>query len=123
MSGTVMAATAVKILRGGAVTIVIAVARRRRVDRRWCVVGCRQRLRQCRRCGRLRRRADDVVQWNRHDLDSGLMRCLFGSVGGAQPDRQEVTVKGSRASFRFTEFYQHWKSGGGGWPAASDFPA
>src|SRR3546814_12915862 len=28
---------------------------------------------------------------------------VFGSVGGAQPDRQEVTVKGSRARFRFTE--------------------
>src|SRR3546814_9842812 len=48
---------------------------------------------------------------------------VFGSVGGAQPDRQEVTVKGSRASFRFTEFYQLWKSGGGEWTAAYDFPA
>src|SRR3546814_19470871 len=48
---------------------------------------------------------------------------VFGSVGGAHPARQEVTVKGSRASFRFTEFYQLWKSGGGAWTAAYDFPA
>ena len=48
---------------------------------------------------------------------------MLGSVGGAQPDRQEVTVKGSKASFRFTEFYQLWKSSGGEWQAAYDFPA
>ncbi len=47
---------------------------------------------------------------------------VLGSVGGAQPDRQEVTVKGAKASFRFTEFYQLWKSSGGEWKAAYDFP-
>lgn len=48
---------------------------------------------------------------------------VLGSVGGAQPDRQEVTVKGAKSSFRFTEFYQLWKSSGGEWAAAYDFPA
>ncbi len=48
---------------------------------------------------------------------------VLGSVGGAQPDRQDVTVKGSKTSFRFTEFYQLWKSSGGEWRAAYDFPA
>jgi len=48
---------------------------------------------------------------------------VLGSVGGAQPDRQEVTVKGAKASFRFTEFYQLWKSTGGEWAAAYDFPS
>lgn len=48
---------------------------------------------------------------------------VLGTVGGAQPDRQEVTVKGAKASFRFTEFYQLWKSTGGDWAAAYEFPA
>lgn len=48
---------------------------------------------------------------------------VIGTVGGAQPDRQEVTVKAARTSFRFTEFYQLWKSSGGEWTAAYDFPA
>lgn len=48
---------------------------------------------------------------------------VLGTVGGVQPDRQEVTVKGAKASFRFTEFYQLWKSTGGDWAAAYDFPA
>ncbi|NQW09892.1 MAG: Gfo/Idh/MocA family oxidoreductase [Alphaproteobacteria bacterium] len=48
---------------------------------------------------------------------------VLGSVGGAQPDRQEVTVKGAKRSYRFTEFYQLWTSDGGEWDAAYDFPA
>lgn len=35
------------------------------------------------------------------------------SVGGAQPDRQELTIKGSRASRRITEFYIDAMSDGG----------
>ena len=34
----------------------------------------------------------------------GLPVSVFGSVGGAQPDRQEVTVKGEKASRRISEF-------------------
>lgn len=48
---------------------------------------------------------------------------VIGTVGGAQPDRQEVTVKAAKTSFRFTEFYQLWKSSGGDWAAAYEFPA
>lgn len=47
---------------------------------------------------------------------------VLGTVGGAQPDRQEVTVKGTGTSFRFSEFYQLWKSAGGAWEKAFDFP-
>ena len=47
---------------------------------------------------------------------------VLGSVGGAQPDRQEVTVKGTKHSYRFTEFYQLWSSDGGDWDAAYSFP-
>lgn len=47
---------------------------------------------------------------------------VLGSVGGAQPDRQEVTVKGTKHSYRFTEFYQLWSSDGGAWEAAYRFP-
>ena len=38
---------------------------------------------------------------------------VMASVGGAQPDRQELTVKGSRASRRITEFYIDAMSDGG----------
>ncbi|MEQ8815934.1 MAG: Gfo/Idh/MocA family oxidoreductase [Thalassobaculum sp.] len=48
---------------------------------------------------------------------------VLGTVGGAQPDRQEVTVKAARTSFRFTEFYQLWRSAGAEWTAAYEFPA
>ena len=34
----------------------------------------------------------------------GLPVSILGSVGGAQPDRQEVTVKGAKASRRISEF-------------------
>lgn len=48
---------------------------------------------------------------------------VIGTVGGAQPDRQEVTVKAAKTSFRFTEFYQLWRSAGAEWTAAYEFPA
>lgn len=34
----------------------------------------------------------------------GLPVSILGSIGGAQPDRQEVTVKGAKASRRISEF-------------------
>ena len=36
----------------------------------------------------------------------GLPVNLFASVGGVQPDRQEFTVKGSKASRKVAEFYR-----------------
>lgn len=58
----------------------------------------------------------------RLETPEGRPVSVLGTVGGAQPDRQEVTVKASKTSFRFTEFYQLWKSTGGPWEAAYDFP-
>lgn len=44
---------------------------------------------------------------------SGAPVTVMGSVGGAQPDRQEVTIKGSKASRRITDFYRNAASTGG----------
>ena len=38
---------------------------------------------------------------------------ILASVGGAQPDRQELTIKGSACSRRITDFYVDWVSDGG----------
>ena len=38
---------------------------------------------------------------------------IFASVGGAQPDRQELTVKGTRLSRRISDFYIDAASNGG----------
>ncbi|OED44517.1 oxidoreductase [Chromatiales bacterium (ex Bugula neritina AB1)] len=46
---------------------------------------------------------------------------IIGTTGGQQPDRQEVTVKGSETSYRFREFYQLWQSDGGPWVEALDW--
>lgn len=46
---------------------------------------------------------------------------VLGTTGGQQPDRQEVTVKGTRASYQFREFYQLWRSEGGPWSEAIDW--
>ncbi len=48
---------------------------------------------------------------------------VIGTVGGVQPDRQEVTVKATTTSFRFTEFYPLWRAVCGEWTAAYEFPA
>lgn len=48
----------------------------------------------------------------RLENDAGLPVTILGSVGGAQPDRQEVTIKGSARSYRVSEFYQLWSSEG-----------
>ncbi len=44
---------------------------------------------------------------------SGVPVTIMGSVGGAQPDRQEVTIKGSKASRRISDFYRNAASSGG----------
>lgn len=43
---------------------------------------------------------------------------VFGSVGGARPDRQEVTVLGERRSYRLFDFYELEASDGGAWTSA-----
>jgi predicted dehydrogenase len=43
----------------------------------------------------------------------GVPVSVLGSVGGAQPDRQEVTVKGTAQSHRISEFSYHAVSDGG----------
>jgi predicted dehydrogenase len=52
---------------------------------------------------------------------AGLPVTIMGSVGGAQPDRQEVTVKGSKTSRRISEFAIDTVSSGGRFePSSSD---
>jgi len=49
----------------------------------------------------------------RLESDSGLPVTIMGSVGGAQPDRQELTIKGSKVSRRISDFYRDAASDGG----------
>ncbi len=44
---------------------------------------------------------------------TGMPVTVMGSVGGAQPDRQEVTIKGSTQSRRISDFYRNAASDGG----------
>ncbi|KIN74956.1 Oxidoreductase family, NAD-binding Rossmann fold protein [Sulfitobacter noctilucae] len=44
---------------------------------------------------------------------TGMPVMVMASVGGAQPDRQELTIKGSAASRRISEFYLNAGSDGG----------
>ena len=46
---------------------------------------------------------------------------VMATTGGQQPDRQEVTVRGSRMNHQFREFYQLWRSDGGPWKEALDW--
>ena len=46
---------------------------------------------------------------------------IMATTGGCQPDRQEVTVRGSRLNHQFREFYQLWRSEGGPWVEAVDW--
>lgn len=48
---------------------------------------------------------------------------IMASVGGAQPDRQELTIKGTSASRRITEFYIDAVSDGGDFHETSQRPA
>lgn len=49
----------------------------------------------------------------RLETAKGLPVSILASVGGAQPDRQELTIKGSAASRRITDFYVDAVSDGG----------
>jgi predicted dehydrogenase len=44
--------------------------------------------------------------------EAGLPVMVMGSVGGAQPDRQEVTIKGTKTSRRISDFYRDAVSSG-----------
>ena len=46
---------------------------------------------------------------------------ILATTGGRQPDRQEVTVRGTRLNHQFREFYQLWRSDGGPWTEALDW--
>ncbi len=53
---------------------------------------------------------------------AGLPVTIMGSVGGAQPDRQEVTIKGSKTSRRISEFVIDTVSSGGRFEPSSSGP-
>ena len=53
----------------------------------------------------------------------GLPVSIMASVGGAQPDRQELTIKGSKASRRITEFYIDAVSNGAAFVEIEERPA
>ena len=48
---------------------------------------------------------------------------ILASVGGAQPDRQEFTIKGSLKSRRISEFYKDAESDGGEFLMLRDEPS
>jgi predicted dehydrogenase len=54
---------------------------------------------------------------------AGMPVTLMGSVGGAQPDRQELTIKGTKTSRRVSDFYRDAVSSGGQFEAAAPDPA
>ncbi|KIN71120.1 Gfo/Idh/MocA family protein [Sulfitobacter guttiformis] len=58
----------------------------------------------------------------RLETHDGRPVSVMVSVGGAQPDRQELTIKGSRASRRISEFYIDEVSDGGPFTAAAERP-
>jgi predicted dehydrogenase len=58
----------------------------------------------------------------RLETASGLPVTIMGSVGGAQPDRQELTIKGTGMSRRITDFYRDAASSGGPFePVGEDY--
>ncbi|RVT83300.1 Gfo/Idh/MocA family oxidoreductase [Rhodobacteraceae bacterium CCMM004] len=59
----------------------------------------------------------------RLETAAGVPVSVMISVGGAQPDRQEVTFKGTRASYRISEFSILTRSDGGPFAPLGDAPA
>jgi len=59
----------------------------------------------------------------RLEAAGGAPVSILGAVGGAQPDRQELTVKGSLQSHRITDFHIHAVSDGGPFKATRPEPA
>ena len=59
----------------------------------------------------------------RLETAGGCPVSVMASVGGAQPDRQELTFKGSKTSRRLTDFYVSWVSDGGPFTAIDETDA
>ncbi len=59
----------------------------------------------------------------RLETEDGRPVTIMASVGGAQPDRQELTIKGSQASRRISEFYIDAVSDGGPFTEVAERPA
>ena len=57
----------------------------------------------------------------RLETDDGRPVTILATTGGCQPDRQEVTVRGTRLNHQFREFSQLWRSDGGPWVEAVDW--
>lgn len=57
----------------------------------------------------------------RLETTDGRPVTILATTGGAQPDRQEVTVRGTRLNHQFREFNQLWRSDGGPWVEAVDW--
>lgn len=55
--------------------------------------------------------------------DTGAVVTVMGSVGGAQPDRQELTIKGTKVSRRISDFYRDAQSEGGPFEPVGKDPA
>ncbi len=53
----------------------------------------------------------------------GIPVSILASVGGAQPDRQEMTIKGTKTSRRISEFYIDAVSDGGAFSELGERPA
>ena len=53
---------------------------------------------------------------------AGLPVTIMGSIGGAQPDRQEVIIKGAKTSRRVCDFYRDAVSSGGDFTPTSTDP-
>ena len=50
---------------------------------------------------------------SRLETKDGKSVNILASVGGAQPDRQEMTIRGTKKSRRVSEFYRDYESDGG----------
>jgi len=59
----------------------------------------------------------------RLEAANGCPVTVMASVGGAQPDRQELTVKGTKISRRVSEFYRETSSDGGEFLSVGSEPA
>lgn len=59
----------------------------------------------------------------RLETKDGRPVSVLASVGGAQPDRQELTIKGSLQSHRVSEFFIHAVSDGGAFAETSQRPS
>ena len=59
----------------------------------------------------------------RLEAADGAVVSILGAVGGAQPDRQEVTIKGALQSHRISDFYRLAVSDGGPFAALRPDPA